>query len=406
MTTLSQQLNALPLNENAISAFTDLLNRLLSSQNFISEAVQEQAGHALGTSMMGLIPAPRGPVANNSTSITIEAVGTELVFSWPNGLQSRVSLVSVLTLVLSSYMSEHPCLCTIKEASVDMSGMLTFVTNNTISVNLSTYVKSAILASNLSPAIQSMTFSDGTLALTFLDETKKSVDLSSYIKTVASAAVADVQPITFTNASVSGNTLTLNKSDGNALSLTLPMESPITLSNLGSGIPLLDPSSSSLTKFISSIVVSSGLVLKRISGGTLQLSLGTISSLLVTNIRSATGKYLLTLSDAGVEITLDRFIDANGDQLGYFDGSKTLIISNNVQCATCTCLNQSVAKEFVVSGDSLPIPSGSQFKSLSDSVQTLSDSVQALSSSITTLANRLTLLENNVAAWPNQVATT
>jgi hypothetical protein len=198
MSNLSQQLNVLPLEEKDVTAFADFLTALFHNEAIASEVVQTRAGDNLGILAMGSLPPPphfipafTGPNPGGPTIISIKVVGTDLVFTLSNNSQMSVPLASLLTNALTAYMADHPFTGTITSATVTASGVL-----------------------ELTPDIGAIV----------------RADLSTYVNAAIVAAL-DLAPASVIDASLSGNVLTLFKSDGTNKPVTLPTLSSLSVSS-------------------------------------------------------------------------------------------------------------------------------------------------------------------------------
>jgi hypothetical protein len=171
----------------------------------------------------------------------------------------------------------------------------------------------------------------------------------------------------------------------------------VPITSVGSGLSLIDPSSTPLAKYLVSLAVQNGLSLDR-NAGVVTLGLG--STLKAKTLQSTGGLNAVTLTNAGVNLILDQMFDADGNLLAPFDQQNQLILPKDLKCATLTA--QSIkADNLFVAGDSLAIPSATQFKALSDSLASLTSSA---STSSVALTNRVSSLETDNTANKSNIS--
>jgi hypothetical protein len=183
------------------------------------------------------------------------------------------------------------------------------------------------------------------------------------------------------------------------------------IATIGTGVPLIDPTSTALTKYLASLAVTNGLTLNRNAG---VLSLGLGPTLTVTSLQSTSGVNAIGLSNSGARILLSGFVTENGENLGSFDVNNKLVLPNALQCSSFSSV-RAEAQNFYVQGDDLAVPSGTRFKTLSDTVASLTTALETTDGShntrLTTLETsdgsqitRLTALENGRATTASVTA--
>jgi uncharacterized coiled-coil protein SlyX len=175
------------------------------------------------------------------------------------------------------------------------------------------------------------------------------------------------------------------------------------LQSIGTGTTLIDPSSTDSQTYIKSIQpADGGNILVTTANGT--ITLNTIPNPKFTSIRSPANVNIVGITNSGVNMILGGIYSLyTNDLLLSCNEQDKFVFSKGVQFGSFTASGTAIADNFFVKTDTLPVPSGTQFKALSDLVTAQGSTATSTNASV---QSRLTNLETTTANFSTSATVT